>query len=141
MPEVSALDFARINFLREYALLEQQLRQVLRCALSVDYDAASIIFFSIASTRTRYAIIDRLLEAYDEGRFRKAWSRLEKWLGTTDQFRNSVVHWHERMTPVHTINLENNTSEGWSEHIALHNNARGSEISFRNAVTDERVLT
>lgn len=95
MAEISSFDFARLAALKQYSDLEAELCLVLRYALEADHDAAVSVFYQVANTRARYAIISRLLGRRQEGVYRKAWDRIERWLIPCDSSRNQFVHWSE----------------------------------------------
>jgi hypothetical protein len=79
--------------LKEYASLEFELCRLLMILLQSEPAVASAIFYQIANTRTRYAIIASLLDIRHKGTFDKAWPRLEKWLVPCDTARNHIIHW------------------------------------------------
>jgi len=98
MAEISTFDFARLAALKQYSDLEGELCLVMRYALGTDYQAAATVFYQIANTRARYAIIGKLLGLREEGAFQKVWDRIERWLGPCDTARNQLVHWNEGET-------------------------------------------
>lgn len=95
MPDVSPFDFARLAALKQYSDLEFELCHVLRYALGVDAAAGAAVFYGISNTRARYAMISNLLRQRHKGAYRKAWSKIEGWVGPCDGDRNQLIHWAE----------------------------------------------
>ena len=102
MEQPSPFDLARLAALKEYAALEYELCFLLQGLLGVKHQVAAAIFYQISNTRSRYAIISRLIalapesesESESEPQWR-AWNKVEHWLGPCDTARNHLVHWFE----------------------------------------------
>lgn len=78
--------------LKDYADLEYELCILLKEVLRVQAPIASAIFYQISATRTRYAIIGSGFDINHQP-FKKAWDKMERWLGPLDTARNHIVHW------------------------------------------------
>lgn len=101
---VDTFDHARMSALKEYARLEYELCLLLKAILGVEAEIASAIFYQIANTRTRYAIIEGILDIRHADTFLKPWPKLERWLTPRDTARNHIVHWGQDTRII--INLE-----------------------------------
>lgn len=86
-------DNARMDAIKAYAQLEHSLALILKYLIGSDAETAWAIFFRIANTRSRYAIISDLLKLKHGSEYSKAWQKLEKWLVPLDTTRNHLVHW------------------------------------------------
>lgn len=93
----NTFDVARMEALKAYAMLEHELCLLLKAIIPVEAPIASTIFYSISATRTRYAIINSILEINYPDTFAKAWPKLEKWLIPRDTARNHIIHWGQNM--------------------------------------------
>lgn len=79
--------------LKDYAELEYELCLLLKAILKVEAPVASAIFYNIANTRSRYSMMDGLLEIRHPDTYRKPWKKIEHWLTPRDTARNHIVHW------------------------------------------------
>lgn len=138
MPEVSYIDNARINFINEYAKLEQELRGLLQHTLAIGYEEASVILFSISSTRVRYAIMSKILKLRHPETFAHVWKKVETWLIPCDTFRNQVVHWVAKPTIVVAFNAENQAFFV-NEKLDLENQAALMSIRHETKISIERI--
>lgn len=88
-------DMARIEAIKQYSRIEQNLCGILRVLLDCDPKAGKIVFFGISNTRARYAMIYRLAKYRFGGFYAKSWPKIESWLTPIDATRNKIVHWVE----------------------------------------------
>ncbi|MEJ6790484.1 hypothetical protein BrevBR_13115 [Brevundimonas sp. BR2-1] len=94
MEQPSSFDLARLAALKEYASLEHELCLLMRNLLGVDDPVAAAVFYQISNTRSRYAIIGRLIGLRPDPKWR-AWAKIERWLTPCDTARNHLIHWFE----------------------------------------------
>ncbi len=88
------LVLARAEAIDAYASLEHWLCSLFAGLTKMDHDAAAIVFYRIANTRSRNAIIEDLLRRRFGTTYRAYWNSMLKFLGQLDQKRNQIVHWH-----------------------------------------------
>lgn len=94
----TALHVARARAIEQYGYLEQSLCMLFAAVLKIEEDYAGVVFFRIASTRARLAIIERLLKKRLAGDYNSAfWNPLIKALKLLDERRNEIVHWQTVM--------------------------------------------
>lgn len=122
METPSEFDIARLAALKEYARLELELCLLLRNLLGVDSDAAAAIFYQISNTRSRYAIMGRLIDLNREVKW-QSWKKIEAWLGPCDTARNHLVHWFE--SHVHVMEAEKDDA---GELVGFKNKGQMSEL-------------
>jgi hypothetical protein len=91
--EVSLFDATRLKAINSYASLEFVLSLVLAALLRIDHALASIVFFRVTNTRSRYAIIFDLLRKRYGSQFTPFWKSLEGKLSALDNRRNNIIHW------------------------------------------------
>jgi len=84
----------RAKAIHEYANLEQALFQMFSRLSGMDMNTAGLIFFRIVSTRARNAIIEDLYRKKFGDELNLFRNSLIKSLGSIDNDRNKVVHWH-----------------------------------------------
>lgn len=121
MANFSPLSLARLELINEYAELEHQLCAAFGQAAKINPEIAKVIFFQISNTRSRYAIMSKVLSIHHSNQCSRSWPKIEKWLTPCDTARNHVVHWVERTTPVILMNLESKTSRIGDPRIEIRN--------------------
>ena len=99
LPLIPVDEFAR-EFLilrgkaiQKYAELEHSLGSLYAFLMGVPPEIAGITFFKIQNTRSRTAILDKLLKRKCGNTYNVFWNPLGKLLGELDQKRNEIVHW------------------------------------------------
>ena len=105
-----AFSLHRISAINDYARLETVLCDFMRTLIGCDHHTGRVIFYNLTNTRSRYAIIAKLVKTKLDGTYAPAWPRVEKWLIKLDAKRNKLVHWVEQDT-VDLPNYDNMTIE------------------------------
>lgn len=101
--EYSELDLARLAAMKAYAELEHELCLLFKVVMNCEAVVASAIFYQIANTRTRYAIMGSLLDIRHRETWKPAWPKIETWLGPCDTARNHIIHWGQEAHMVFTF--------------------------------------
>lgn len=91
---------ARSNAIDAYANLENWLCLLLARLLGVEAKVAGIIFYRIANTRSRLAVLEAILKEMHGHDYSVFWNSLVREMKKIDETRNQIVHWH-----IHTITI------------------------------------
>jgi hypothetical protein len=96
-PHYHAFQTARGEAIDTYASLEQSLSHIFGHASGTPLEVAGAIYFRISSSRSRLAIIERLMEDRHQALYRPFLRPLLNRQKFVDQTRNQVVHWRRTM--------------------------------------------
>lgn len=91
------LQLARAKAMDGYAMLEQGLCGVFARAGDMRDEVAGVVFYRLTNTRSRLAIIDKLVRiklGKDDAKHRPFVNSVIKAVKALDQTRNEVAHWH-----------------------------------------------
>ncbi|TXC68167.1 hypothetical protein FSZ31_10730 [Sphingorhabdus soli] len=85
---------ARAEALNAYALMEKGLTFLFARTLGTNPRYATLIISKINSARTRNEIVQRVTDDHTAKTFRPFTNSMFKMIGTVDELRNHLVHWH-----------------------------------------------
>jgi hypothetical protein len=80
--------------IQEYATLEQSLFSLFQLLTDMEPRACGTVFFKIASTQARNAILDKLIRIKFKDKCALFWNPFLKDLRPIDTKRNEIVHWN-----------------------------------------------
>jgi hypothetical protein len=90
----TALHLARSKAISDYNSLEMSQCRLFAAGLGTPLEYAGIVFFRIASARTRSRILEALLKKrLGAGYVGEFWNSLFKAINVLDERRNEIVHW------------------------------------------------
>ncbi|MEK6351433.1 hypothetical protein [Burkholderia cepacia] len=90
-----AFDLERGRAIDAFANIESELCWVMVDAGKIDYQIASVIFYSNISMSPRVEIVTAILEASYGDQFKKFWDSARKIIDSLNRQRNQIVHWHD----------------------------------------------
>ncbi|MDN7611276.1 hypothetical protein [Burkholderia cepacia] len=90
-----AFDLERGRAIDAFANIESELCWVMADAGKIDYQIASVIFYSNISMSPRIEIVTAILEAAYGDQFKKFWDSARKIIESLNRQRNKIVHWHD----------------------------------------------
>ncbi|WP_156421328.1 hypothetical protein [Aureimonas sp. AU40] len=93
MAEVSELDKACIDVLRDYSLVERRLAWLLAALLEIKSDDGARILEIVRGNDTRYKLIGEFVRTKAPD-FAPFWRQMRRALKVVDEGRNKVAHWH-----------------------------------------------
>jgi hypothetical protein len=76
-----------------YSAFESELMDLMQCLLGIDYRTANIVFWRIANTRSRIAILKDAFSPDIKGKVKTFWKGMQSQISKLDSRRNKIVHW------------------------------------------------
>ena len=77
-----------------YAGVEAQLNNLFSWLLDTHQDVSSLIFYRVANTRSRNAMMQDLIKRKCGDTYKVYWASMFKFISKLDRKRNEIVHWH-----------------------------------------------
>jgi hypothetical protein len=129
-PETKEIHAAMGRAIDAYANLEYSLTFLLQTLLAVPPHEASIVLFSVQNVRSRLEMIQTLLSAKHQDKYRKFWTKVSAFLFKLSVFRNAIVHW----TPALSIYQSKDGKVTKHEHELMHpwNSPKYSTVTTKN---------